>query len=475
MKTTGYVLKKYSLLRNLSLLALMCMSAPAFTAELTPNITLDTDVKLQASNLDNADLGTAGSDNDTSGAVETRFRLNAKINENVRFYWDGRAVLADDNGGFQTTDTGRVSTDGSFLEWRQSYFEFENLGGTPASMKIGRQKFREEYGLWWNRDFDAVRLAYETTLFKGFIAGGQDLFSYSTEDDDFDNNEQDIARVFAEGSWQYYYQQFLEARVLFEDDHSGINLGDPANPADPDDRDGQLFWAGIRATGNTAAFFGGEAKPTYRLDLMGVRGNEDVATIGGGVIAALADTDVSGWAFDGAIDIPLPNASPIIRLGYAYGSGDDNLADNDDDAFRQSRMAGNFSRFGALSENTDNYGTVLRPELSNIHVLSAGVSMPVLEASNIGAVYRYYRLNEPAGALTASGVNNVLNGTDRDLGHGVDILFNSDILKEANLGFNRVEDVSLRSSLGFFRSGDAFGAADDEIAVRGLVEVKVGF
>ena len=101
--------------------------------------------------------------------------------------------------------------------------------------------------------------------------------------------------------------------------------------------------------------------------------------------------------------------------------------------------------------------------------------MPVLEASNIGAVYRYYRLDQAATALVTSGVENNLNGVDHDLGQGVDLLFNTDLLKDVQPQVKNVQDVSFRSSLGFFRAGDAFGTREGDIAVRGLVEVKVGF
>jgi alginate production protein len=456
------------------LLAAFSLHHPASATELSPGVILDINLKAQGSDLSNADLDTSGSDNLGLAAGEAKFGLTANFNENALFFWEGRGVAGAGHGGIESSDTGSVARRESFLEWRQSYLQFSNLTDHPLSLKIGRQKVREDYGLWWNQNFDAIKLTYDTTLFKGSLGGGQNLFSYRTGEGDFTENDKDLAYLLAEGSWQYYYDHFFEARLAYQDDHSDLAVGDPENPSNPDDRDGHLFWGGLRAAGKIAGFEKAD-KLSYRADLMGLSGNEDVATIGANTVTALTGQHVRGWAFDAATDIPLPEMSPVIHLGYAFGSGDGNGADNTDHAFRQTGLQGNFSRIGALSEGTNNYGTVLRPELSNIHVLSAGFTMPVLDASNAGILYRYYRLDDPAAALSSSAIYNTLDGVHRQLGQGVDFLFNMDILKERQMNATAVHDVNLRSSLGFFRSGNAYGAADGETAMRGLVELKVGF
>ena len=451
-----------------------CFSVSA--KQLTPGITLDTDVRFQAVDVDNADLDTNGSKNIGSGSFAARFRLTGNFSENMLLFWEGRGVANVGRRGFQSADTGEISSLDSFLELRQSYLQFDNVGAQSVSFKIGRQKVREDYGIWWKQNFDSLRLTYDTTLFKGSLIGGQDLFSYRTSDGDFTENEQKIARVLAEGSWQYHYENFFEARLMFQDDNSGIAVGDSQNVDDPDDRDGRLFWGGVRASGKTHAFMTGADKMSYRVDLMAVTGKEDVATINGvGVVTAVDNKNVKGWAFDAGVDIPLPKVRPVLHFGYAFGSGDGDTIDDSDHAFRQSGLEGNFSRIGALSESTNNYGTVLRPQLTNIHILSAGITMPVLKASNVGVIYRYYRLDEPTVSLVSSGINNTLDGVNRELGQGVDILFNMNILKERQISSDFVQDVTFRSSLGFFRSGKAYGAADGEVAARGLAELKIGF
>ena len=447
------------------------------TPQSYPVTKLDTEVRFQGADINNGSLGTTTARDAGVVGAEAKAKFTAEFNPDALFYWEGRAVAAAGRAGVQDENTGAVGNNGSFAEWKQSYLQFSNIGGEPtASARIGRQLVAEPYGLWWNQDFDAVRANYDSSLFKGSLTGGQNLMTYRTNDTGgFIEGQKNVARVMAEGSWQYHYQNFIEARVAYVDDHQHQAVGDLVGDVNPYNNPGNMYWYGLRATGKTAVFDDADAnKVGYRVDLLGVSGHEDQPTLGATNVTAITGRHVQGWAFDAGTDIPLPHAKPLIHLGYAYGSGDDSTTGTDN-SFRQTGLQGNFSRIGALSQNTDNYGTVLRPELSNIHIISAGVTMPVLAASDAGVIYRYYRLADTATSLVSSGVANTLNGVDKDLGQGVDVMFNMDVLKETTENIPHVQSLSFRSSLGFFRSGDAYGTASGETAVRGLVELKVGF
>lgn len=465
---------------SLSRVSFAADTAVTNAAVTMPPIVVNGDVRAQAAGIDNGDLGTSGHDSAGTLALEGELDVTANFNPNALFFWQGRAVGSAGHGGFQTEDTGGLSNGKSFLEWRQSYFEFNNIDKQPLTARIGRQKLREPYGLWWNQDFDSVRALYQTSLFSGNITAGQNLFDYNTNGSTFTNNDRDVARILGEASWQYWYENFFEARLMYQDDHSSVHVGQVESEQNLDFGTSNLVWAGVRAAGKTHVIGTPDQKLAYRVDLLAVDGHEDLATTVAGpgsnrTVTGITGHDVMGWGFDAATDIPIPNAKPFIHLGYAYGSGDSN-ANGTDNTFRQPGLYGNFSRFGALTENTDNYGTVLRPELSNIHIVTAGVTMPVFAASDVGAIYRYYRLADAAAALPASGVENNLDGVDKYLGQGVDLLFNTDILKDADLTPTKgVTDVTLRSSLGFFWAGKAYGSADGDVAARGLVEVRVGF
>lgn len=457
--------------------ALLC--APAYaqseSAPATSPVMYEGQLKFQAVDQNNTNLG-AGGNAGLLGA-EARLKMTVNINEDALFFWEGRGVGGVGRSGFETSDTGNISNNKNFLEWRQSYFQFSNLGGQPFSIRAGRQRVRESYGNWWNQNFDAVRVGYDTTLFSGFLLAGQDLFSYSTGED-FRKDQKDIFRLLAEGSWQYYYRHFFETRMMYEDDHSGVDgIGAIQSASDRNAADGQLLWAGVRAAGESRPLTDGADRVKYRVDLMGVSGNErvDTTTAAGSnlLVTGIRDRDVLGWGLDAGVDIPLAmNSHPVLHLGYAYGSGDDGTGD--DHSFRQSGLRGNFSRVGVLSQSVYNYGTVLRPQLSNIHILAAGFTMPMFQASDAGVLYHYYRLADAATSVTSS-VNGTLNGRDNDLGQGIDLLFNTSLYESDNIRAGHINSAYLRTSLGAFRAGDAYGTNEGEIAGRGLIELGFNF
>jgi hypothetical protein len=475
-------MKKTFLHRGAAFLFCTLATSPATASQLTPNVTLDSEFRLQAFDQNNANLGTSSSRNTASSGAESLFRLTANFTPSTLFYWEGRGVGTLGRGGFESTDTGAFSNNTSFLEWRQSYVEFNTIHDEPAYARLGRQRFHEPYGLWWSRDFDAARIGYVSTVFTGALSAGEDLFSYNTSHTNLRNNDKNKARAMAEGSWQYFYENFIEARAMIQNDYSGVASPGSTEPSDnPNDTDGHLAWGGLRAAGQVHSLFDGENKIRYRADLLGVTGTETANTTtasGPGVltVTGVNHRHVRGWAFDTGVDIPLVQESKTqLHLGYAYGSGDGNATDSTDHAFRPTGLNGNFSKIGALSQNADNYGTVLRPELTNLHIFAAGFTRPVLTAADAGILYRYYRLADTATSLSQSGVLNTLNDTSHDLGQGIDVLFNMDLLKQYNMTMAKVHDFTLRTSLGGFRTGSAYGTADGKIVLRGLAELKLNF
>lgn len=65
---------------------------------------------------------------------------------------------------------------------------------------------------------------------------------------------------------------------------------------------------------------------------------------------------------------------PRLIAGYAFGSGDDDPDDGTDRNFRQTRYHANEARLGGLYRRGI-YGEVLDPELSNLHIVSAGIGL----------------------------------------------------------------------------------------------------
>lgn len=442
-------------------------------------------IKAQYVYNDHDDLGTANVDSRDSQLIEAKLSLFGDIYDDFSYYTEMRGVKNYGDAGSVDTDTGEALGQQDFLELRQYWLEYKNIAGiSPLSLRVGRQRIREERSLWWNRDQDAVRLIYDATLVNGFLAVGQNLTEYRTGDGAFDNDDEDILRVLGQASWQWKPDHVIEARFAYQDDHSGTaSIGTIIQDDNRDDDDADLLWIGARAKGLVAV----DSVPAigniaYRADIIGLTGSEDVTASsnngdGTRTVTGTTNQDVSGWAVDFGVDVPVQTQylNPIVSLGYAYGSGDDDLTDNDDTNFRQTGLDGNTSRARGVSGTTDNYGAVLRPDLSNMHIFTAGLTIPVFKNSDVYTKYHYYRLAEDATSLVSSGISAPLNGTDKDVGHGLDVIFNLDVSKEFDLTHDMADNIDLKTTLGAFKAGSAYGAAEDETAFRGQIDFKISF
>lgn len=439
------------------------------------------DIKSRFVGEENLDLGTRSDDFETAAVLDGKLGLYLYPTENITTFIEGRGLLSDGSASSNSVDDDD-SMDLSFAEMRQAWIQFERLFGTPTSIKAGRQRFYEQRGLWWNRDLDAIKLSFNTTMTKGFMAVGENQDNYRIGDDnDFDRDEEDRLRVLGELSHEHTQNHFLEARFLYEDDHSGTGTIGQLVPSDDRDRqDFELIWAGVRAKGRAQPT--GLAQFGYRADLMGVAGEETNISTNAGPsagfrsISTINDRDVLGWAFDGSIDVLFNTIlDPTLTLGYAFGSGDDGRGDNN--AFRQTGLEGNTSNFpeGRTTGSIRNYGEVLRPELSNIHIASAGLNFPLFNASDVNLNYFSYWLDDNTTGLLSSDISAPLNGQDTYVGQALDFMANINIGEELQVTSPVFKNTALRLRAGSFQAGDAYGVEDGEYAYRGSTELRVKF
>ena len=89
---------------------------------------LEAQVKFQGTGESNGSLGASGQNNLGFLGLETRLRLTASLSENSSFFWEGSGVSGAGQGGPEASDTGETSKKNNFLQWRQSYLQFNNLG-----------------------------------------------------------------------------------------------------------------------------------------------------------------------------------------------------------------------------------------------------------------------------------------------------------------------------------------------------------
>jgi hypothetical protein len=438
--------------------------------------------KVQSIVEDNDDFGTSTNELTESYSADVKLGVGIDIAPSWDAYLEGRALKAFGALGSES-DTGSQTAVAKFLEWRQSWIRYSDVGGlTGLDIQAGRQRIREDRSLWWNKDFDAVRVNYDSTVLKGFVGVGENLRSYRSSHDDFNEDQQDRLRLMAEGSWLMTPQYRFDVRGLYEDDHSGDDhIGDLFSDGNVDGEDQNLFWGGFRASGTFEPTQSAVSALKYRVDGIVVTGEEKLITTtaaGTGLrsVSDVQDLDVFGYAVDASADLTVEAPlKPTFTLGYAFGSGDDDANDGTDHEFRQSDLHGNTSRMGSSSSTIHNYGEVLRPELGNLHVVTAGVGIPVMAASDVNLVYHYYRLADKSSDPRSIHLSGSTNGDDAYLGQEVDLVLNIDVDEELKSIVHLPLDTGFKFSNGVFKAGDAFGAGEDENAYRGFAELVVRF
>lgn len=459
------------------------LSTPAHATVYGP-LELVAEGKTQYIFEDNRDLGTRDEEKSNNYSTELKLRALYEPTESLSAYWEGRGLYSFGDSGSED-DNGKVSYSERYFEWRQSWVMLDHLAGVyPLSVKMGRQRVRDARSLWWNDDIDAVRLNYDTTLFEGFLAVAENLRSYRSSHEDYREQDKDRLRFMGSGSWLWRKDQTVDVRFHYEKDHSGTEpLGSLVVSDDRDDEDFDLLWTGIRSAGRVPVNRSYMGDMHYRIDAMMVAGEETLLSTtsssvsGHRQVSGSRTRDVLGWGLDAEMDmnftIPL---EPTFTLGYAFGSGDDDETDGTNNAFRQTDLQGNSSRYGMSSQQIHNYGEAFRPELSNLHIMMAGVGVPVWKASDVSLFYRYYLADEKDSDIRRSRVRTQLNGTDNEVGQEIDLAFNMHLTEELESVAKLPDRTLLRLAVGTFMGGKAYEPEENDNSMwRVLAELRFRF
>lgn len=466
----------------LSTALLTSVTVPALAADGASPLRFNGEVRSQYLFEDNRDLRTGTVDPADSATVDTRLKVTYQPADFFKAYLEASAVKVwgdisgeDENGNTQGT--------GHYAELRQAWVKFDGLlGYAPLGLQVGRQRISEPYAFLWNNNIDAARVTFDTTTVSGFVGIAENMMSYRTSDDDFNEDRQSLQHFMGEAGWNINYNNRIELRGLHINDHSeDFVVGDLVDPRHRDDEDQNLFWGNARVSGDIPTpDMGIISNVAYRLD-GAVVGGEVTNTTSTAVAAsdlrtvtAVNTRDVLGYAFDGDVDVEMASLplSPTFTLGYAFGSGDDGAGT--DTAFRQPDIAGNSSRQGISGTSSHNYGEALRPDLSNLHIVKAGVGVPVLSASDLSFIYRSYWLDDEATGITDERVSAAFNGTDSHVGQEIDVVYNMRVDKEVP-ALSFLPDTSFRITAGAFKAGDAYDPADSEDFIRARADLVLKF
>lgn len=269
----------------------------------------------------------------------------------------------------------------------ESWIYFDRILGSRFAVQVGRQNFDEKREWWWDEDLDALRIYYNADSWRLEVSVAEELAQTSTDDDGIDPEQEGVLRLLGRATWDWAEKQRAELFFLYQHDHSGTKSEGAVVAADRrDESDANLAWIGARALGRWK--FRSMGRLHYWLDTALVSGHEkliDFDRLDGKqrVVDSVERRSVFGWAVDAGVtwQTRLPGR-PSLTLGYALGSGDGDPHDGRDRSFRQTGLQDNNDRFRGV-DSFRYYGELFRPELSNLHILTASVGFPILKHSSV--------------------------------------------------------------------------------------------
>lgn len=448
----------------------------AFTQTVTPaepvaGFQSDLSLRLGGFAEGRRDLGLGVSDNTSEGYADAQ----------GTFYWNsGRdwSALARvqgflPSGELVVTDEDQPRQSKSYAALRELWVEYNGLTSYPGEfLRVGRQRLRDPDGLWIDRNIEALRWTFDTTLLQWNIGIAESLFTGRTDDSDPPATLRDRMYFFGGLGRQWTAGHFLGARAMHAFDHANTEQELASGEENPKLSDRRYTWLDLYAH-NGYHQASERAGWSYSVDasaLVGTREDFRPATLTDA--ATQTETDVRGWAGDVGLRWRLPITFPLqVGGGYAFGSGSD--GGNLEHRYEQTGLHSNRSRFTGTRSQLYRYGEALQPDLTNLHVGTLYVSIPK-EHWDASLVYHKFARHRAGDPVVTDGLDVQPVPGRKLLGEGVDVAlayyFSNPIGRGRSTIRATEDDDNLRSNIRLrasgFRPNIAYPkAADDQYRV----------
>ncbi len=356
------------------------------------------------------------------------------------------------------------------LEVRELFLEKKNIfNEMPITLLIGRKQFRDGRAWWYSNQLDVVQAKYSTTLLKADISYGGRLVDERVITESENIGFEDSEFLIAHFDYHYYYQHHFQGFMVYQnDDFSNNQIGSVLNVNSTLKPELDLLWLGFRFNGLFSLT--DKSKLSYWFDVSAVNGSERefvTSSISSAQdeIASIRDIDVSaGYALDFGGVWKTADDNWGFAANYAFGSGDSS-ADNRQSSYRQPSVAINKgSLFG--DQRYRIYGELLRPELSNLQLLSFSMGRKINPSFWLHITYFNYRQVQADKELRASNLVISPNGENKNIGDEVDVVFAGSWSRNIDTQF----------ILSGFRSGSAFNdLVDSRSAYKGVFQLRLNW
>lgn len=319
-------------------------------------------------------------------------------------------------------ESGKEATTTDTLNFNQAWLQFAPI--PDVDLRLGRWLLRDEREWLFDENIDGVYAKYDGKVETEFVAGQvnywqRDLLDSSTRGDKT-NILALIPRYDLSQHWLVGgYAVYQNGRSTKEDRQLNMGLRSWASPR-------QAF--------------------SHWLDISTVRGQKD-------------RQQLRGYAVDSGATLRLKEVplQPRFTLGYAWGSGDSDSDNRVSKRYRQTGLQGNEATFGGMAKFKI-YGDTLAPELTNIHIITAGTGIDLGQQASLDVVYHYYRQHR-LGALvddTTALDAKYDRKTTKKLGSALDVI----------VGWRPHQRVRLEGGMAWFAPSSRFHAGSSRHSPR---------
>lgn len=276
---------------------------------------------------------------------------------------------------------------------------FASVGLDRLQMVLGRQDMDEQREWLYDEVLDGVRGILQIGENGWFEVSATQGLKWGVEEND--NSDSNLLGMFG----RYYLDKdwVLAAYILDRHDDSEFEH--------------QPVLFGVRSI--NAQRYG----LRHWAELSFARGTTKSAATSNGVAAQRED--ISGYAFDlGMLYTMETRYRPAFGLAYAFGSGQRDSSNRQ--GYRQSGYQDNNDKRGGVT-SVKYYGELLRPELSNLAVLTASAAFRPWDRTSVSILFHHYLQDfaaeyGPITDLRQSGSGARPNGRSPQIGHEIDLV-----------------------------------------------------
>ncbi|NOQ63133.1 MAG: hypothetical protein GQ582_01315 [Methyloprofundus sp.] len=356
------------------------------------------------------------------------------------------------------------------FEMRELYFENKHIIATlPIGVLGGRKQFRDSRGWWYDNQLDVIQLQYNSTLVNAQLSYGGRVIDERVTSEEQNAGLEDSQFMLARLNYQFRYQHHFQGFVTYQhDDYSENKVGHEYNANSRIKSELDLTWIGFRFNGLFA--LPDNSDLNYWFDFATVVGSEEQyeTTTSGSDKRSIKAVNKVNISNAYGIDLGLTWKAPSNRWGvsanYAYGSGD-NSDSSSQSGYRQSTLSNNTGRlFNETASRYRLYGEFLRPELSNLQLVSLSSGTKLGDYLWLQGSYFYYWQVEADTDFNGSILSATPNGINKNIGGELDVTLSA--------SWDPLYDIQLTMS--GYHAGDAFDhVASSKYAFMGLLEFKL--